>query len=184
MAGTMERLPALQAGLATRLAKSMLSLVLATFALLVAVDNIIDYGTNYAFVQHVLSMDTVFPGSRLTWRAIRDPMWWQAGYLLIIAGEMVTGLLFLAGGVQLLRRARAPAACFAAAKVWCIAGACAGLAVWLLGFLVVGGEWFQMWQSSQWNGQEAAFRFAMIILAILIFINQPDEGPQDASDAR
>jgi hypothetical protein len=25
-----------------------------------------------------------------------------------------------------------------------------------------------------WNGQEAAFRFYMTILAVLIFVNQPD----------
>ncbi len=30
--------------------------------------------------------------------------------------------------------------------------------VWLTGFVVISGEWFQMWQSSQWNGQQAAFR--------------------------
>ena len=31
-----------------------------------------------------------------------------------------------------------------------------------------------MWQSSTWNGQEAAFRFYMTILAVLIFVTQPD----------
>lgn len=158
----------------TRLTKAALSATLAAFALLVAADNLLDYDANYASVQHVLSMDTTFPGSPLAWRAIRDPVWWQAGYALIITGEAATGLLFLVGGVQLLRHCRAPAHRFEVAKAWCVAGAAAGLAVWVLGFLVIGGEWFQMWQSLHWNGQEAAFRFAMIILAVLIFINQPD----------
>jgi predicted small integral membrane protein len=40
--------------------------------------------------------------------------------------------------------------------------------------MVVGGEWYSMWQSPMWNGQEAAFRFYMTILAVLIFVNQPD----------
>ena len=31
-----------------------------------------------------------------------------------------------------------------------------------------------MWQSPMWNGQEAAFRFYVTILAVLIFVNQPD----------
>ena len=48
-------------------------LLIGLFSLLVGVDNIIDYGTNYAFVQHVMSMDTVFPNSTLTWRAITSP---------------------------------------------------------------------------------------------------------------
>jgi predicted small integral membrane protein len=40
--------------------------------------------------------------------------------------------------------------------------------------MVIGGEWFSMWQLPTWNGQEAAFRFYMTILAVLIFVNQPD----------
>ena len=55
-----------------------------------------------------------------------------------------------------------------------IAGATAGFLVWFFGFMVVGGEWFLMWQSDTWNGQEAAFRFYMAILGVLIFVNQPD----------
>jgi predicted small integral membrane protein len=160
--------------LATRLAKVAICAALAAFALLVAADNIVDYGTNYAFVQHVLSMDTIFPDSRLAWQAIRDPALWQVGYALIIAGEAVTGLLFLVGSLRMLMALRGPAARFHAAKAWSVFGALAGFGVWFAGFLLVGGEWFQMWQSTQWNGQEAAFRFVMVILAVLIFVNQPE----------
>ena len=53
-------------------------------------------------------------------------------------------------------------------------GAGLGFLVWFFGFMVVGGEWFQMWQSRQWNGQQPAFRFYMTVLAVLIFVNQPD----------
>jgi predicted small integral membrane protein len=31
-----------------------------------------------------------------------------------------------------------------------------------------------MWQSRNWNGQEAAFRFTMVILGALIFLALPD----------
>ena len=41
--------------------------------------------------------------------------------------------------------------------------------MWLVAFLSVGGEWFLMWQSHTWNGQEAAFRmFAVVGLVLLI----------------
>ena len=43
--------------------------------------------------------------------------------------------------------------------------------------MAVGGEWFLMWQSETWNGQQAAFRFYMSILAVLIFVMQPDPDP-------
>ena len=43
-----------------RLSKTATVAAIALFASLVAFGNITDYGTNWAFVQHVLSMDTVF----------------------------------------------------------------------------------------------------------------------------
>jgi predicted small integral membrane protein len=60
------------------------------------------------------------------------------------------------------------------AKRLVIIGAAIGFLVWFFGFMVVGGEWFSMWQSPKWNGQETAFRFYLTILAVLIFVNQPD----------
>ncbi len=55
-----------------------------------------------------------------------------------------------------------------------IAGATVGFMVWFFGFMVIGAEWFVMWQSKTWNGQEAAFKFYMAILGVLIFVNQRD----------
>ena len=51
--------------LITRIAKIVMCLVLAVFCLLVAYDNVADYNANYEFVQHVMSMDTTFPGNEL-----------------------------------------------------------------------------------------------------------------------
>ena len=65
---------------------------LALFALLVAFDNLADYDTNYAFVWHVLSMDTTFPENALLYRRITSPALWQVSYALIIAGEPLCGI--------------------------------------------------------------------------------------------
>lgn len=159
-----------------RLAKAILCVPLGLFGLLVAVDNVIDYGTNYAFVQHVFSMDTTFPGNGLMGRAITDPAVWRLGYGVIIFGEALTGLCFLGAAVALLVRLGAPAQ-FARAKTWAVVGGTVGFLVWFLGFTVIGGEWFQMWQSQTWNGQQSAFRFTITILAVVIFITQsePDD---------
>jgi predicted small integral membrane protein len=149
-------------------------LVLAAFCLLVAFDNITDYATNYAFVQHVLSMDTTFSGNELMYRAVTDPTVWKIGYALIIAAESATGVLFLLGAAHLWQVRRAPGTVFNRAKAYAIAGALLAFLVWFFGFMVVGGEWFAMWESKVWNGQEAAFRFFITALAVLIFVNQPD----------
>jgi len=49
-----------------------------------------------------------------------------------------------------------------------------GFSLWFFGFLVVAGEYFAMWQSQVWNGQESAFRIAATILGVLIFVSLPD----------
>jgi predicted small integral membrane protein len=69
---------------------------------------------------------------------------------------------------------------FNRAKAYAIAGALAAFLVWFFGFMVVAAEWFAMWQSQSWNGIESAFRFSMIVLAVLIFLNQPDPDPARA----
>lgn len=160
--------------IAARYAKIVMVFGLAVFGLLVAFDNMIDYPSNFAFVQHVLSMDTVFPGNTLKWRAITAPPLHHAAYIAIIVAELLTGLCFLACAVRLLTNIRAPAAAFHRAKAIGVVGATLGFATWFIGFMVVGGEWFAMWQSPQWNGQESAFRFYMTLMAVLIFLMQPD----------
>jgi len=158
-----------------RLAKIALVAAIAAFATLVAFDNITDYGTNFVFVEHVLSMDTIFPGSTIGYRAITSPALHHAAYWLIIAAEAGTGLLCWMGVVALLRARRAPAAAFNRAKTWSIAGLTLGFLVWQFGFMTVGGEWFGMWMSKEWNGAPSAFRFAMIIVTVLIFVALRDE---------
>jgi predicted small integral membrane protein len=161
--------------LITRYTKIVMSLVLASFCLLVAVDNLLDYNANYQFVQHVLSMDTVFPDNPMKYRDITSPALWHLAYAGIIAAEGVTGLLYLVGAVRMFQVRNAPGAVFNAAKPLVIAASLLAFLVWFFGFMVVGGEWFDMWQSKVWNGQEAAFRFYVTALAVLIFVALPDD---------
>ena len=86
----------------------------------------------------------------------------------------MTSILFLIGALRMWAARRRPGAAFDAAKDYVIAGATLGFLVWFFGFMVVGAEWFLMWQSDIWNGQEAAFRFYLSMLAVLIFVNQPE----------
>jgi len=143
---------------------------LALFAFLVAFGNLTDYGSNFHFVQHVLSMDTTFPDNTLRWRAITNPTLWHVAYWLIIAGEALTCAAYTIGSVALLRNLRASSAAFNHAKRFIYIATALGFLVWFTGFMAIGGEWFAMWQSQMWNGQEAAFRFYATILGVGIFI--------------
>lgn len=162
-----------------RLSKIVMVKWLGLFAAIVTFNNITDYGSNFEFVRHVLSMDTTFPDNKAMYRAITMPALWHAGYWLIIAGEALTAVLFGWGAWQMWAARRADSATFHRAKRLVAAGAMAGFMVWFGGFMVVGGEWFLMWQSQIWNGQQAAFRFYITILAVLIYVMQPDPEPWD-----
>lgn len=156
-----------------RVCKSIVCLPLAFFALLVCFNNVADYDSNYAFVQHTLSMDTVFPGNALKYRAILNPFIWSLAYGLIIFAEFLTGALLLVGAIGLLKNIHSPSA-FNKAKNWVYLGCMVGFLLWFFGFIVVGGEWFCMWQSEKWNGVEAAFRFVVLIMFTLLFTAMPE----------
>ena len=160
--------------LTTRLVKTVMVASTALFALLVAYNNVADYGTNFEFVRHTLSMDTTFPGNALMGRAITSPTIWTVGYWLIILAEAAVGGALAVGAVQLALNLKSDARAFAAAKKYAVIGAGLGFLLLFTGFMVVGGEWFAMWQSKTWNGQMAAFRFYVTLLLVIIFVCQPD----------
>ena len=159
--------------LALRLVKTVMVASFALFALLYAWDNIANYTANLQFVRHTLSMDTVFPDNPLKDRAITSPTVWALAFWAIILTEAVIGLVLAYAAVQLARNARAPAAAFNAAKQYVVLGVGLGFLLWFTGFMV-GGEWFQMGQSKDWNTMPAAFWFYMTLLGIGIFVCMND----------
>ena len=158
---------------AIRLVKTTMVASVALFALLTAYNNVADYGSNYAFVRHTLTMDTTFPDNVLKDRAITSPVAWTLAYWAIILTEAAVGVVLAFAAWRLGRSLRRPAS-FNAAKQYVVIGVGLGFLLWFTGFMVAGGEWFLMWQSRQWNGQEAAFRFYVTLLAVGIFVSLPD----------
>lgn len=157
-----------------RLSKALLVCAIALLATLVAFGNITDYGSNYAFVRHVFMMDTIFPGATITYRSIQSPWLHQAGYIAIITLESITALLCWAGGLRLVCGLKQSAAVFNRTKKMAVAGLTLGFLTWQVGFMSVGGEWFGMWMSQQWNGVPSAFRFFVTIILVLIYLVQRD----------
>ncbi len=157
-----------------RTAKVLLVFAVAAFYSLVVFNNTTDYDSNYQFVRHVMMMDSTFPGNRGMWRALNSSAWHTVFYISIIASEAVTMLMCWWGGVRLARALRGTAAAFHQAKGAAIAALTLALLMWLVAFLSVGGEWFLMWQSKMWNGQEAAFRMFAVVGIVLLFVAQPE----------
>jgi predicted small integral membrane protein len=162
----------------TRASKMLLLAGIALFYTLVVFNNTTDFDSNYQFVRHVLMMDSTMPGNRGMWRAFTSPSMHLAFYIAIIAWEIVTTILLWWGVVRLLRAMRQPAAQFNAAKRIPILALTVSLLMWLVAFLSIGAEWFLMWQSPKWNGQEAAFRNFVVVGLVLLFLVQPDTDAQ------
>ena len=150
---------------------------IALYYTLVVFNNITDFNSNYQFARHVLMMDTTFPGNNGMWHALPEPWLHVAFYISIIAWEFATGILLWWGVVKLAQALRQPASAFNAAKRVSIIALALSLLMWLVAFLDVGGEWFMMWQSHIWTGEEAAARmFAVVGIVLLIFLQPEIEG--------
>lgn len=157
-----------------RLSKVALVAAVSLFLTIVAYNNLIDYGSNFEFVRHVLSMDSTFSGNQLKGRALTQPWIHHIFYAGIIAWEWM-GAISIAVGAWILWRAReASSADFARAKSVAVAALTGNMLLWFTAFITVGGEWFVMWQSQVWNGQTAAFRMFACIGIILLFLKTPD----------
>ena len=161
-----------------RVAKLVLVFAVAIFYTVVVFNNITDYNANFQFVRHVLMMDSNSLGNHELWRATNSPAWHTAFYLSIISWESLVMLLCWWGGILLARALSAPAPVFMQAKRVSVAALTLALLMWLVAFLTVGGEWFLMWQSKTWNGQDAAFRMFTVIGVVLLLLAQPDSDTQ------
>ncbi len=161
-----------------RAAKLAMVFAVGLYYTLLVFNNITDYNSNYQFVRHVLMMDSTFPGNHGMWRALDQPVAHTIFYLSIIAWEFVTMILCWWGGLRMARALRGNAAAFHGAKRISIVGLTLALLMWLVAFLTVGGEWFLMWQSKAWNGQEVAVRMFTVIGVVLLLVAQPDTEEQ------
>ncbi len=167
--------------MAVRYCKIALSGASAFFLLLVVFNNLADYGSNYRFVENVLKMATTFEGNRGLWRAIEAPALHHLFYGVIILWEFFAMALISAGTLRMWQSRRRGSLAWQNAKSITIVGHTAALLLWYVAFLAIGGEWFLMWQSRRWNGQDAAGRMFIVMAACLVIIllrdPEPDEEP-------
>ena len=157
-----------------RWTKLLLLAAVALYYTLVVLDNLTDFNSNYQFVQHVLSMDSTFAANKEMGRAIHSPAVHLAFYWTIIIWEFASMVLLWSGVIRLFRVIRQSCSIFNAQKRAAVVGLAVSLLMWLVAFLDVGGEWFMMWQSPAWNGEQQAFRMFAILSLVLLLLIQPD----------
>lgn len=147
---------------------TVLTGVVGAYIALVAIGNITDYDSNEQFVRGVLGMQTTFNDPDLMWRAIENDTLQSIGYIGIIITEVIAAIVIIWGFVLMLRAFSSGA--WARARNVASAGLLLVMVIFGFGFITVGGEWFAMWQSKEWNGLSAAIRnftlagFTMVLL--------------------
>jgi len=136
----------------------------------IAFNNITDFKSNWLFVQHVLSMDTTFREPSLMWRAITNPVMQRFAYYSIIFWEVLTAIICWIGCFVMLSNINKNNFCFSESKRLVYIGLFFGFLLYMVGFIIIGGEWFSMWQSQIWNGQMKAGLFISLIMFVMIFL--------------
>ena len=157
--------------MALRLSRMALAASVACFFTLVAFGNVTDYGTNLAFVQHVMSMDTTFGSPGVMWRAGASPVLHPPAHPPTIAGQAGGGAGAWVGVGRLWGARGGSAAAWNASRGPAILGLTAGMLLYGLGFLAIAGEWFAMWQSRAWNGQASAAIFLTFTGLVLLHLS-------------
>jgi predicted small integral membrane protein len=157
------------------LAAGLLTGTVALYISLVALGNITDFDSNQQFVRHVLAMDTTFKDEDLMWRAVTSTALQDAAYVAIIAWETVAALVLIYGTWLWGRRRNELArriSTYGLLMLMLLFGA---------GFIGIGGEWFAMWQSEDWNGLDAATRVFLMSGVVLLVVHLTGREGESAS---
>jgi predicted small integral membrane protein len=143
----------------------------ALFFSFIVFNNLTDFPTNHWCVSQVLSMEGI-RSVDVKWRAIHQPQIQIAAYLLIIIIEACIALLCWISIWMALRDTKTAPQKFLSGKPFALLGLTSAFMLFFVGFVVIGGEWFYMWQHPILNNlQVKAAVFSLVMWGSLTFIS-------------
>jgi predicted small integral membrane protein len=165
-----------ETSMAIRYLKIVLVALVGLLGLLYFAGNVSNWSAGLGAVAYVVGMQGheiyvshIFP-------SVSHPALVTIAYLIILAGELLVGVLSLKGAWDLWRARHTSSDAFNAAKTYAILGTGMALLVWFGGFIVIGSALFQMWQTQMGsNSFHDAFIFAAMSGLVLLFLTQPDD---------
>ena len=135
-----------------------------------SLNNVSAPGINLQFIKHIMSMDTTYQAERTRWRSVNSPLLQWTAFVFIIICEALVGIFGCIGSIQLMINFTSPEAAWEAAKLYCYLSLGMALFVWFFIFQVVGAEWFESWQSENWNGIRDSIRINLMTAAGIIIL--------------
>lgn len=158
-----------------RLIKIIFGASISLYMLIVCFNNIFDYNSNFQFVRMVSSMGDVISYEKTGWRSISSETLHHIMYVFIIVWEIMIAILTMIGVLKMIKKRKSSSVEFNQSKKLLLTGLSLGVVLWFGMFITIGGEWFLMWQSKNWNGQSNAFSLCICFLLFSIYLNQRDE---------
>lgn len=157
-----------------------LKLILVAFvslgALLWAIQNVVNLESAYQSVAYVTSNIDHAAYPKSVGPAFNSPVLIWSALIIILIGEFATGLLAAKGTFDMFTSRKKTADEFNASKRFAILGCGAAVIVWFGIFTVIGGAYFQMWQTEIGDASfTGALHYAIVNAAILIFLTMQDE---------
>lgn len=148
---------------------ALMPALLGTFALF---NNVSDYaGTLQNVLRPIMCMENTFNNPAQTWRAICSPPVFHATYILVMAVETVIAVLGWLGVLGIVRAIKQPPPAFAAACGVTSLACLIGIAVWGIGFFVVIGDWFLVWQGPLKPFATDGVAYSTMMLICLFTVN-------------
>lgn len=160
-------------GTEIRIGKAIMVLGMGLFMGLAAVNNLLSSQGAYGAVNMVVSMGGTFQDPAVMWRAVETPAIVWLGVAGIILTEAIAAFFCFCGGYNLLR-ARQSQTAFLAARSKAIIGLTITAALYFIGFQVIAGEWFMLWQNREVGTLQEAFRNFVPAMLLMLWISSPD----------
>lgn len=155
-----------------RLLKTALTACVALMCLFHAIQNVVNLQAGYSFVALMTSMDGHAAYPETFGFAITSP--WINWLILwtIILTEFTAGLIAGKGTFDMWRARARNAIDFKAAKQMGILGSGLGVFIWFGYFTVIGGAFFQMWQTEAGSQPlRDAFQYVMMCGLVMLYLS-------------
>ncbi|RUO60599.1 DUF2165 family protein [Pseudidiomarina insulisalsae] len=155
--------------------KIILALLLGLMCIAYALQNLVNLAGAHAALSYVLGMqDHTYYPETFAFAVTHPTLTWLA-LSVVIALELLAGIILLTGSWRLFQARYLPAAGFQQAKYTTLVGAGVGIIVWFGLFQVFGGAFFQMWQTELGDASfDGSFVYLGSIALIALFINQAE----------
>ncbi len=156
--------------------KSVFVILISLLALVYALQNIVNLQACHAAFVYVMSNADHKAYAESFGPAVSSPVLTWLALVFVIGGELAAGLLAGRGAFAMWSARMGPVEDFRRAKKFALIGCGVGIIVWLGFFNVIGGAYFQMWQTTAGQASmDDAFEFVMACALVFIIVSMPEE---------